>query len=55
MSISLRHQKITVLFGGTSPEREISLISGRAVIKALETLGAQVQAMDVGTHFITEQ
>ena len=36
MSVSLKNKKITVLYGGTSSEREISLKSGRAVIEALQ-------------------
>ena len=32
--------KITVLYGGPSDEREISLISGKAVIEGLQRHGA---------------
>jgi D-alanine-D-alanine ligase len=39
--------KITVLYGGPSAEREISLISGRAVIDALKQAGHEVFASDV--------
>ncbi len=37
---------VTVLLGGTSPEREVSLESGAAVASALETLGARVTHVD---------
>lgn len=39
--------KITVLFGGPSAEREVSLVSGRAVIEALRSMGHDVFASDV--------
>jgi len=52
---SLQGKKITVLYGGTSSEREISLISGKAVIEALHELGADVQAIDVSESFISKQ
>src|SRR5580698_4926844 len=39
--------KITVLFGGPSAEREISLISGRAVIDGLKAAGHSVFGSDV--------
>ena len=38
---------ITVLYGGPSAEREISLVSGRAVIAGLESMGHTVFASDV--------
>ena len=51
----LKGKVITVLYGGTSSEREISLISGKAVIEALQALGAQVQAIDVNKDFLSQQ
>ncbi len=39
---------IAVLMGGLSAEREVSLSSGAAVVKALETLGHKVTQVDVG-------
>lgn len=39
--------KIGVLYGGESAEREISLRSGKAVLTALQNLGADVVAIDV--------
>ncbi len=39
--------RITVLSGGPSAEREISLIGGKAVIAGLESMGHQVFASDI--------
>ena len=39
--------KITVLYGGPSAEREVSLVSGKAVIDALRSIGHEVFASDV--------
>lgn len=39
--------KILVLMGGDSPEREISLLSGRAVAEGLRRAGHQVEAVDI--------
>lgn len=39
---------IAVLKGGTSPERDVSLVSGKAVAKALRDCGARVTEIDVG-------
>ena len=39
--------KVTVLYGGPSAEREISLISGRAVIDGLKQAGHEVFPSDV--------
>ena len=39
--------KITVLYGGPSAEREVSLVSGKAVIDALRAMGHDVFASDV--------
>ena len=39
--------KVTVLFGGPSEEREISLISGKSVIDGLRSMGHNVFASDV--------
>lgn len=41
---------IAVLMGGWSAEREVSLTSGRAVVKALEGKGYKVTAIDVTPH-----
>jgi D-alanine-D-alanine ligase len=44
----LRKLAITVLSGGPSGEREVSLESGRAVGEALESLGHDVHLSDIG-------
>lgn len=43
-----RGLKITVLMGGPSSEREVSLKSGEAVAAALEVMGHQVHRADIG-------
>ena len=42
----LKDLSVTVLLGGNSPERDVSLDSGAAVAGALETLGARVTRLD---------
>lgn len=42
-----RHKRVTVLMGGFSAEREVSLNSGANAVRALETAGYAVQAIDV--------
>lgn len=42
----LRGMPIAVLLGGTSPEREVSLMSGETVARALGELGAKVLLLD---------
>jgi D-alanine-D-alanine ligase len=39
--------RVTVLYGGPSAEREVSLISGQAVIDGLKSMGHEVFASDV--------
>jgi D-alanine-D-alanine ligase len=39
--------RITVLYGGPSAEREVSLVSGKAVIDALRSMGHEVFASDI--------
>ncbi len=39
--------KVTVLYGGPSAEREVSLVSGQAVIDGLKSMGHEVFASDV--------
>ena len=38
--------KITVMLGGPSAEREVSLCTGAAVVKALRSLGHEVHELD---------
>lgn len=44
--------RVGVLYGGQSAEREISLQSGAAVLAALETLGVDHLALDIGSDAI---
>src|SRR5438045_7667069 len=39
--------KVTVLYGGPSAEREVSLVSGRAVIEGLRKAGHEVFPSDI--------
>jgi D-alanine-D-alanine ligase len=39
--------KVTVLYGGPSAEREVSLVSGKAVIDGLKSMGHDVHGSDV--------
>ena len=39
-------EKVAVLFGGRSAEREVSLMSGRAVLAALQAAGVNAHAFD---------
>src|SRR5947209_10526883 len=39
--------RVTVLYGGPSAEREVSLVSGRAVIEGLKSMGHEVFGSDV--------
>jgi D-alanine-D-alanine ligase len=48
MSKPLDGQHVAVLLGGLSPEREVSLVSGRECADALERLGARVSRIDAG-------
>ena len=44
---SLVNREITVLMGGWSAEREISLKTGRAVTDSIESLGLKVRGVDL--------
>jgi D-alanine-D-alanine ligase len=48
MSLPLAGRHVAVLMGGLSPEREVSLTSGRACADALDRLGATVNRIDAG-------
>ncbi|MDX2223778.1 MAG: D-alanine--D-alanine ligase [Rhodospirillaceae bacterium] len=45
--MSRRAQRIAVLYGGFSSEREVSLVSGKAAARALKESGADVTLIDV--------
>lgn len=46
--------KVAVLFGGTSAERDVSLNSGQAVLKALLEKGVDAYGIDTKTYAITQ-
>lgn len=46
--------RIGILMGGPSTEREVSLISGKAVYEALKQLGLEATAIDITTDNIKE-
>ncbi|MGH6956431.1 MAG: D-alanine--D-alanine ligase, partial [Caulobacteraceae bacterium] len=48
MTKPLSGQRVAVLLGGLSPEREVSLVSGAACADALDRLGAEVTRIDAG-------
>ena len=48
MTKPLADRHVAVLMGGLSPEREVSLVSGRECADALERLGARVSRIDAG-------
>jgi D-alanine-D-alanine ligase len=50
----LNFGRVAVLFGGTSFEREISLISGQAVLSALQAAGVNAEAFDPATRPISD-
>jgi len=54
MSAQKDSRRVAVLKGGMSPEREVSLVSGEAIAKALRGEGFDVVEIDVG-HNIWEQ
>jgi len=47
--------KVAVLLGGNSAEREISLISGRAVLSALRAAGVDAHAVDTAAADLLQQ
>lgn len=47
--------KIAVLMGGTSAEREVSLASGMAIVKALREKDHEVSAIDTAAGFIAPE
>ncbi|HEU0016210.1 MAG TPA: D-alanine--D-alanine ligase [Longimicrobium sp.] len=46
--------KIAVLMGGTSAERDVSLATGGAIVKALRSRGHQVSTVDTARGFVPE-
>lgn len=48
----MNYRKIVVLAGGPSSEREVSLASGREVLKALISLGYEAELLDLDDFFV---
>jgi D-alanine-D-alanine ligase len=46
--------KVGVLFGGRSAEREISIMSGTGVLRALQSRGIDAHPFDPGTHSLAD-
>jgi len=44
--------RVAVLYGGTSSEREISLLTGAAIIQALELLGVETVPIDIKENIL---
>ena len=53
MNTDLQNMNLTVLMGGDSAEREISMKSGTAVADALESAGARVSRVDTAAKGCT--
>lgn len=49
-----KYGRVGVLYGGTSAEREISLISGGAVIASLQRSGVELVSVDVGADLLQQ-
>lgn len=54
MTKTLKQEKIAVLLGGTSAEREVSLNSGQAVLAALQAQGFNAHPIDPKTFPVAE-
>ncbi len=50
----LKTDKVAVLMGGASAEREVSLMSGAGVLQALQSLGVQASAFDPAERDLAE-
>jgi len=50
----MTHGKVAVLMGGRSAEREISLMSGSGVLKALRARGVDAHAFDPGQRDLAD-
>lgn len=49
-----RYGRVAVLFGGNSAEREVSLLSGQAVLEGLLNMGVNAFAIDAGKDLLTQ-
>ena len=50
----IHSEKVAVLMGGASAEREVSLMSGSGVLQALQSLGVNAHAFDPSERDLTE-
>jgi len=53
-TFDLKNEKVAVLMGGSSAEREVSLMSGTGVLQALQSLGVQAHAFDPSERDLAE-
>jgi D-alanine-D-alanine ligase len=51
--MSKKRAKVAVVMGGTSAEREISILTGSGVMRALHDLGYEAQSLDYNDRFIS--
>ena len=51
-SMQKKYGRVGVLYGGTSAEREVSLLSGQFVIESLQRSGVDVVPIDVGADLL---
>ena len=49
-----KYGRVGLLYGGTSSEREVSLMSGTAIFEALQRLGVDVVAIDAGSDLLQQ-
>lgn len=54
MNKTLKQQKVAVLYGGNSAEREVSLRSGSAIFKALVAMGFNAELIDTKDFCLSE-
>ena len=47
-----RNAKVAVVMGGSSAEREISILTGAGVMRALQSLGYDAQSLDYDVRFV---
>ena len=52
--LDVRIDRVAVLMGGASSEREVSLMSGQGVMQALQAKGLQVQAFDPSQRHLSD-
>jgi D-alanine-D-alanine ligase len=54
MNINLQSKTIGVLMGGLSPEREVSLVTGKSVLESVRRQGLTAKAIDIGENAATQ-